>query len=243
MKRTERHHLKENELANLTAGARDIVTGSSRQVIGGIVAIVVVLAAVLGYFSWRNRVEARAHTLLAQALAIEEARIGPPVAFGSQAPTGLSFVSQREKSQAALTKFKKVADEFPATEAGLFARYRQAATFMALGLPKNAAEAYQQVIGQGGTGHYAQMARPGLAEAQAQNGAVRSGDRHAHGSVAAQGWLAAGRRRADPARTRLRSRRERPPRRSRRSTACVQEFPDSPFTADARRELDQLKKS
>jgi len=241
MKRTERHHLKENELANLTAGARDIVTGSSRQVIGGIVAIVVVLAAVLGYVSWRNRVEARAHTQLAQALAIEEARIGPPVAFGSQAPTGLSFVSQREKSQAALTKYKEVADEFPSSEAGLFARYRQAATYMALGLPKNAAEAYQQVIGQGGNGHYAQMAKAGLAEAQAQNGEYDPAiatlldlSQRKDGSLPVDGvLLRLGRVYVEAGKT---------TEAEQTFNRLVQEFPDSPFTADARRELDQLKK-
>jgi TolA-binding protein len=242
MKRTERHHLKENELANLTAGARDIVTGSSRQVIGGIVAIVVVLAAVLGYVSWRNRVEARAHTQLAQALAIEEARIGPPVAFGSQAPTGLSFVSQREKSQAALTKYKEVADEFPSSEAGLFARYRQAATYMALGLPKNAAEAYQQVISQGGTGHYAQMAKAGLAEAQAQNGEYDPAiatlldlSQRKDGSLPVDGvLLRLGRVYVEAGKT---------TEAEQTFNRLVQEFPDSPFTADARRELDQLKTS
>ena len=41
---------------------------------------------------------------------------------------------------------------------------------MALGAPKSAVEAYQQVINKGGNSLYAQMARLGLAEAQAQTG-------------------------------------------------------------------------
>ena len=41
---------------------------------------------------------------------------------------------------------------------------------MALGTPKSAAETYQQVISDGGDGLYAQMAKLGLAEAQAQTG-------------------------------------------------------------------------
>ncbi len=100
--------------------------------------MVVMVAGVGGYFAWRNSVEARAHTQLAAALAVEEARVGPPAAFGTQAPTGMSFVSQREKNQAALTKFKEVADAYPNSDAGLFARYRQGATYMALGAPKSA---------------------------------------------------------------------------------------------------------
>jgi TolA-binding protein len=240
MKRTERHHLKENELASLAVGARDMVEGRGRQMIGGVVAVVVVLAAVLGYVSYRNRVEARAHTALAQALAVEEARIGPPVAFGSQAPTGLSFVTQREKSQAALTKYKEVADQFPTSEAGLFARYRQASTYMALGLPKNAAEAYQQVIADGGNGHYAQMARLGLAEAQAQNGeydqaisTFRDLSQRKDGPLPVDGVLIRlGRIYVEAGK---------PGEAEQTFNRLVQEFPDSPFAADARKELDQLK--
>ena len=41
---------------------------------------------------------------------------------------------------------------------------------MALGTPKSAAETYQQVISAGGDTLYAQMAKLGLAEAQAQTG-------------------------------------------------------------------------
>ena len=242
MKRTERHHLKENELASLAVGARDIVEGRGGQLLGGVLAVAVVLAAVLGYVSWRNRVEARAHTALAQALAVEEARIGPPVAFGSQAPTGLSFVTQREKSQAALTKYKEVADQFPTNEAGLFARYRQASTYMALGLPKNAAEAFEQVIANGGSGHYAQMAKLGLAEAQAQNGeydqainTFRDLSQRKDGALPVDGVLIRlGRIYVEAGK---------PGEAEQTFNRIVQEFPDSPFSADARKELDQLKKS
>ena len=52
----------------------------------------------------------------------------------------------------------------------LYARYREAATYMALGTPKSAAESYQQVISAGGDTLYAQVAKLGLAEAQAQTG-------------------------------------------------------------------------
>jgi predicted negative regulator of RcsB-dependent stress response len=77
---------------------------------------------------------------------------------------------EREKNQAALTKFKEVARQLSEERRGLYARYRQAATFMALGTPKSAAETYQQVISAGGDSLYAQMAKLGLAEAQAQTG-------------------------------------------------------------------------
>src|SRR5262245_16259793 len=158
MKRAERRHLKDNELAKAAATARQVVEERRSQVTAISAAVVVVLAAVLGYFWWTGRVSARAHTLLADALAVDEARIGPPAAAGSPAPAGLSFETARAKNQAALTKFKIVADDYPSTDAGLFARYRQAATYMALGEPASAATTYQQVIDKGGNSLYGQMA-------------------------------------------------------------------------------------
>jgi predicted negative regulator of RcsB-dependent stress response len=240
MKRTERHHLKENELAHLAISARDAVGARKNMILPLVIGLVLVAVAVIGYFLWRGRVEARAHTLLAEALIVEEARIGPPPAPGQPA-TGMSFTTEREKHQAALTKFKIVADEYPSTDAGLFARYREGTTFMALGVPASAVQSYQQVIDRGGDSLYAQMARLGLAEAQAQTGqydqaitTFKDLSQQKDGQVPVDGvlmrlgrtYLDAGKRtEAEQTFNRL-----------------VQEFPESPFTGDARRELDQLKR-
>jgi predicted negative regulator of RcsB-dependent stress response len=241
MKSSERHHLKDNELAQFTAAASGLVQERGKPILGIVVGVVVVIAAVAGYVGWKNRVEGQAHTKLAAALAIEDARVGPPVAFGS-APAGMSFVSQREKSQAALTKYKEVADEYPTSDAGLFARYRQAATYMALGTPKSAAEAYQQVIAQGGDSLYAQMAKLGLAEAQAESGefdaaitAFRDLSQRKDGPLPVDGVLMRlGRVQAEAGKA---SDAEQT------FNKLVQEHPESPFAADARKELDQLKKA
>lgn len=241
MKSTERHHLKDNELAQLAAGARGAIEARRGPVLGVVVAVVVIVAGVGGYIGWKNRVEARAHTQLAGALAVEEARVGPPAAFGS-APSGMSFVSQREKSQAVLTKYKEVADAWPTSDAGLYARYRQAATYMALGVPKSAAESYQQVISQGGESLYGQMAKLGLAEAQAQTGEFdaaittfrdlsqrKDGQLPVDGVLMRLGRTQAEAGKADDAALTF--------------NKLVLEFPESTFAADAKKELDQLKKA
>ena len=177
MKRAERHHLKENELAHLARATMGAFEAQRRRLIGALVAVVLVAAAVVGYLLWRGSVEERAGTLLAEALVVEEARVGPPPAPG-QAATGLRFPTERERYDAAAGKFKAVADQYPATDAGLFARYRQGTMQMALGNHKDAVATYQQVVDRAGEGLYGQMARLGVAEAQA-----RAGDRTSRRSI------------------------------------------------------------
>src|SRR5581483_9067541 len=230
-----------NEVARFTATARETYEQRKGQIVPLVVVIVVIAAAAIGYFAWRNRVEARAHTMLAQAMVVDEARVGPPPATGQPSP-GLSFATEREKRQAALTKFKSVADEYPSTDAGLFARYREATTYMALGVPARAAQLFQEVIDRGGNSLYADMARLGLAEAQAQTGqfdpainTFKDLSQRKDGQVPIDGvlirlgrtYLDAGKR-AEAEQT---------------FNRIVSEFPESPFSGDARRELDQLKKA
>lgn len=242
MKSTERQHLKENELVQLAEAAGEYVQERGKPLLVAIVGAIVIVAGVGGYVAWRNSVDSKAHAELAAALAVEEARVGPPAAFGTAPAAGLSFVSQREKDQAILAKYKEVADAYPKSDAGLYARYREASTFMTLGAPKSAAEAYQQVVAQGGDTVYAQMAKLGLAEAQAQSGeydaainAFRELSQHKDGQLPVDGLLMRlGRTQLDAGK---------PSEAEQTFTKLVQEFPDSPFTADARKELDLLKKA
>lgn len=133
MKRAERHHLKENELQTLAREARERFEARRKET--RIAAIVLAIVAVigLGYFGWREHVQTRAGALLAEGVAVRDARIGPP----GTAEGGLRFVNERERAQAALTKFKAAADAYPSTDAGLYARYQEAGTGWSLTtLPK-----------------------------------------------------------------------------------------------------------
>src|SRR5262249_59358490 len=150
--------------------------------------------------------------------------------------------SERKRGQAAHTKFKMAADACPSTDAGIYARYQQASTAMSLGDAKGAMAAYQDVIGKAGDGFYGQMAKLGLAEAQARSGQYeqaintfkdmaqrKDGPLPVDGILMQLGrtYLEAGKR-ADAQQT---------------FNRLVEEYPNSPFSGDARKELDTLKKS
>jgi predicted negative regulator of RcsB-dependent stress response len=63
-----------------------------------------------------------------------------------------------------LPKLLVAAEAYPRTSAGLSARYRAAATLVALGRDDEAAKRYQEVIDLAGADMYGRMARLGLAE-------------------------------------------------------------------------------
>ena len=241
MKRTERHHLKENDLVQLASRTRDAIDSRQREFGAVAIAIIVVAIAVIGFFAWRSRVEGRAGALLADAIVVSEARVGPPPAPGAPA-TGLSFPTEREKLEAAAAKFKAVADQYPSSDAGQFARYREAATLMAIGNTKEAAAAYQRVIDQAGAGLYGQMAQLGLAEAQARDGQYETAintykglAENRDGTLPVDGILMQlGRTYLDAGKT---------TEAQQTFNRVVEEFPESPFSGDARRELESLKKS
>src|SRR6266850_5235418 len=102
MKRTERKHLKENELRTFARGARGRIEERRRESTAIVAILVVVGAIAIGYYVWRERVQTRAHALLADAVAVQTARVGPPPAAGTPAANagGLSFPTERERAQA-----------------------------------------------------------------------------------------------------------------------------------------------
>jgi TolA-binding protein len=241
MKRTERHHLKENELAQLATAARELAEANRRQLLVAVIAAVVVGGVTLGYFGWRGRVQARAGAVLAEALVIDEARVGPPPAPGTPT-TERTFPTEREKNQAALTKFKEVADAYPSTDAGRFARYRQATLHMALGDPKGAAPAYQQIIDTAGDTIYGRMARLGLAEANARSGAYEQAI-NTYKELAQQkdGPLPVDALLMQLGRTYLEAGKTSDAQQT--FDRIVAEFPESPFLGEAQQQLEALKKT
>ena len=239
MKRVERRHLKQNPLEAFMEGLSGALGSHQREITTAAGVVVVVVLAALGYFYWTGRTDGRAHEMLADAVAVSDARVGAPIAPGTPG-AAVSFPTEALRAQAALAKFQAVADAYPTSDAGIYARYRQAATLVDLGRPADAEAVYQMVIDRAGDRIYGQMARLGLADAQSRAGQY---------DQAINGFKELAQRKDGPlpidailmqlGRTYLDA--------GKRADAqqafnrVVAEFPDSPFNADAKRELDGLK--
>jgi TolA-binding protein len=174
MKQSHRHHLKENDLAIALAQANDWRGRHQKKVTAAMIAIVLVIAAVIGFLTWRNNVDANARAMLAEAMVIYEARVAPaappadPASNASpQAPAQApgTYPTERAKLDAALPKFVAAAETYPSTDAGQTARYHAAAILVSMGRFDEGVAQYQRVIDDG-SGLLAQMARLGKAEAQ-----------------------------------------------------------------------------
>jgi outer membrane protein assembly factor BamD (BamD/ComL family) len=118
----------------------------------------------------------------------------------------------------------------------------EAATSMALGNAADAAREYQQVIDRAGDGIYGQMARLGLAEARARAGQYDQ----AINTFKELAERKDGRLPVDGILMQLgRTYRDAGKRDDAQQTfnRLVEEYPQSPFAGDAKRELDNLKKA
>jgi tetratricopeptide (TPR) repeat protein len=255
MKRTERHHLKENELAVSLRRAREGAERHRREITMTTIAALVVVAAAVGFFVWRSRTNGQAQARLAEAMTVMDAQVVPPAppsppptaeATNPPAPPAPpppppgSYPTERAKLEAALQKFMNAADAYPSTQAGIAARYHAASILASLGRPADAAQQYQDVANRAGDRIYGQMAKLGLANAQLQAGqldkaisayrdlSARSDTGLPIDAVLIQlgrAYMAAGK--VTEARQTF--------------TRIVDEFPDSQYAIDARRELDSLK--
>ena len=79
MRRSERHHLKENPIAELLSDLTESLRGRSQSVLYGVAAVVVAFAIAGGVFGWQQYRQGQAGDLLAQAMAVVQAPVVPPV--------------------------------------------------------------------------------------------------------------------------------------------------------------------
>lgn len=141
MKRTERHHLKQDELVDRLERAHHWYLENQRNVVN--VTLVVVGAAFLlgGLYIYRGRQAERASILLNNALDEFHGAVGTDVAAVGMP----SFETAEEKYRTALASFQEVADEFGSFEAGRQARYYVGVCQAQLGEYETAEEAFADV--------------------------------------------------------------------------------------------------
>jgi predicted negative regulator of RcsB-dependent stress response len=246
MKRIERHKLKENDFARTVEHAREVLGERRRDITLATALLIVVIVAIGGYAAWRSSQQSRASGMLASALAVFEAPVVPPAppAPGSAPPLPQpgTYQSEDAKLNAALPKFVETATRYPKTNAGVTARYYAAGIFASLGRFAEAEQQYQLVIDQAGGTIYGATARLGLAGVQVAQGKYDSAinvytelSRDTTSQLPLDGvliqlgraYVKAGKK--DEA--------------ARAFTRVVDEFPQSVYVADARRELEESKKS
>lgn len=245
MKSIERQKLKQNEFARTVAHAREALQARQSQVAKIVAAVAVILALAAGYSWWRSARAEQANELLATALAAYEKPVVPPQppAPGSPPPVPQpgTYQSEQERLEASLPMFLEAATSFPDSRAGLTARFHAAAIQAALGRHAEAEANYRQVVDKA-DGIYARTARLGLAEAQVAQQKYDEAiavytelTRDSTTTLPLDGILMRlGRayERAGKTDDAVRS-----------FTRIVDEFPQSPYAADARREIEEARKS
>ena len=239
MKRTERHHLKENDIAEWLIGAKHWYEANSKTIgyIG--IAAALALAAVMGTMAYRQMNQGKATSALAAALAVAEAPVLPPAPPEAGKPPVQrpgTYPTDRARLDAALPKLLAVAEAYPDSDAGLMARYRAAAALVTVGRTQEGAARYKEVVDKG-KGAYQVMARLGIAEAHLVAGqfdqaiasfkeveALKSDDVPVDGVLMqlARAYQLAGK--SEDAKKAFKR--------------VIDEFPQSPYAAAARREVE-----
>jgi tetratricopeptide (TPR) repeat protein len=156
----------------------DRVAGRGRQILYGLVALIVLVAAVYGVVRWRNKHSGEAEAAMGRAITINGAEIAPAAPAGSRDPV---FSTQQERSQKAIEEFEKVAAKYGEpyrSQARYFIATNELVTDRAKG------ETDLQAISQGNT-EVATLAKFALAQAKEADGNLDEAAR-LYGEIARQ---------------------------------------------------------
>ena len=243
MNKAEREQLKHNEAADALVAAGSLLSEHGRTLVLGTVAVLLLVGAVFGYRAFKTRTEERAQTQLATAVDILNAPVAPAPAAGS-APAPVAegtYPTEAARAEAALKELLSTADAYARTDAGLRARYYAASLYAETNRPQEAAAAYEQVRAQAGASTLlGRMASLGLASMQVRQkqfdpaikllqdlAARRDGPLPVDAVLVqlAEAYQQAGRA-AEASQTLQR---------------VIDEFPQSPYAADARQRVEALQ--
>ena len=249
MKTKHRRELKQNDVAQMVSAAREFLDENGRQLTWSVVSIVVAGVAVLGLLSYRSREQTKGQDLLAQATVVLNTAVVPvnaetkpgdaPAAAGIGAKG--TFSTETQKLNTAVPKLRAAADAYPDTAAGIQARYHLAAALAALGQQKEAITQFDEVVRRAGTDSlYGRMAQLGKADAQLASGQPDA-------AIATWKELAAKNDAALPEDAilmqlgRAYQAKGNAAEAKKTFTDIVDKHPDSPYVAEARKELESLK--
>ncbi|HYN08659.1 MAG TPA: tetratricopeptide repeat protein [Vicinamibacterales bacterium] len=239
MKAQERHHLKQNEVAQTAARVVETFAANRDRIMMVSVVVLLVLAIGGGYLYWRKRTNDKAGAMLGIAMAVTQSQIvpAPTVPGATQAPN--TYPTDRARQEAALKAFQEVAATYPSTDAGLAAQYHAAGALLSLGRLAEAEKAFADVAARTGSSVYVPMAKLGRAEALAgqtkYDDAIKaltdlSADRD--GALPIDGVL------MELARTCVKAGKKEEARAA--FKRVVDEFPESAYSQDARQQLALL---
>jgi TolA-binding protein len=152
-----------------------------------------------------------------------------------------TFATEESKLNAALPKLKAAADAYPDSNAGITARYHLAGALAALGKHQEAIQAFDDVAKRAGsTSLYGRMARLGKADTQARSGQLDA-------AIATWKDMSSANTTDVPvdailmqlARAYVQKGNKEDARKT--FTQIVDQHPDSPYSAEAKTELENLK--
>jgi tetratricopeptide (TPR) repeat protein len=137
----------------------DRVAGRGRQVLYGLIALIVVAAGIYGFVRWRHKHAEEAEAAMGRAIAINGAEISNTPAPSSGDPV---FSTQQERSERAIQEFEKVAAKYGEPYRSE-ARYFIATNLLVTDRAK--AQTELQALSQG-SGEIAVLAKFALAQAK-----------------------------------------------------------------------------
>ena len=249
MKTKHRRELKENEVAQMIASARTFFQENGRHITTAIVVLLVIVGAIFAFMAYRNREQQRGQDLLAQAMVVLNTAVVPVTATSNpgDAPAAASigakgtFSTEAQKLNAALPKLKAAAEAYPDTQAGIQARFHLAASLAALGQQKDAVAQFDDVIKRAGSDSlYGRMAQMGKGDAQLASGQPDA-------AIATWKELAAKKDSSLPEDAilmqlgRAYQAKGNTEEARKTFTDIVDNHPDSPYVAEARKELESIK--
>ncbi|WP_291983001.1 tetratricopeptide repeat protein [Luteitalea sp.] len=245
MNKAEREQLKHNEAADALVAANSYLSQHGRTIALTAVAVLLLVASVFGYRAFKARTEERAQAQLAEAVEILNAPLTPAPAPGA-APTPAAagtYATEAARAEAALTQLLTTAEAFGGTDGGMRARYYAASLYAETNRPKEAADAYAAVRDQAGASTLlGRMASLGLASMQVRQKQFDPAIKSLQDlSQRRDGPLP-----LDAVLVQLADAYQQAGRSAEASQALqrvIDEFPQSPYAADARQRVEALQAS